>query len=110
MNVTMTDGRKPTGWRSANVWAPPEDFECNSVKQLLVPAGVFAQVHGADGQLQVRNNYGKWPAAAGEAFGKGQPLWARLPIGSKPGDPLSKAAWIKSNALNRNNTDEVLAS
>jgi superfamily II DNA or RNA helicase len=111
MKPTATENqRKLAGWRSPSVWATTEEFERNSVKQLLVPAGVFTQVLGVGDELHVRNNYGIWPASAGESLRANQPLRARLPIGSMPGDPLSNAAWIKANPLNRNEPDEVLAS
>ena len=99
-----------TGWRSPNVWATPESFEGNSVKQLVVPAGIFSYVQGVVDQLQLRNNYGVWPADAGDEPGTTEPIWAKLPIGSQPGDPLRNATWIKRGPVIRFDPDEVLAS
>lgn len=52
MKPTSAEPRQTTtGWRSPNVWATPESFEGNSVKQLLVPAGIFSYVHGVLDEL-----------------------------------------------------------
>ena len=38
-------------------------FGANPVRQLFVPAGVFHAVGGENGAMEVRNNYGGWPAS-----------------------------------------------
>jgi superfamily II DNA or RNA helicase len=101
---------KEQGWRCTNVWAKTEAFEGNSVKQLLIPAGVFARVDGAEGALQVKNVYGTWPAAGRESPLSQDRVWAKLPVGSKPGDPISTAEWSKPKSFSRLDPGKVLES
>ncbi|WAH97526.1 DEAD/DEAH box helicase [Arthrobacter sp. MMS18-M83] len=106
-----TDERRSSaGWRNPKVWATPEAFDGNFVKQLLIPAGLFTQVHGVEGDLRVQNNYGTWPAATSQGLEEPPTIWARLPVGSKPGDSIATSAWIKSATLRRNDPVKVLAS
>lgn len=100
--------RKAGGWRCANVWARTDAFEGNSVKQLMVPASMFTVVSGEVGALEVRNNYGRWSAAsAGQPLDPGL-LWAKLPLGAKPGDALTRATWNTPSALMRLSPSDVL--
>lgn len=86
-------------WHCTNVWAKPEQFEGNVVKQLMVPASRFTQVDGVEGALKICNAYGSWPAAAGQSPLRADQIWARLAVGSKPGDALARAEWISRTQL-----------
>ncbi|MDS0135842.1 MULTISPECIES: hypothetical protein [unclassified Amycolatopsis] len=97
MIVAMAGRRK--GWRCPNVWARTDSFDDNPVKQLLIPAGVFTVVSGAVGALEVRNNYGTWPAGSANQPRDSDSLWAKLPIGAKPGDALTRATWNTPSPL-----------
>ncbi|MGX9901305.1 DEAD/DEAH box helicase [Arthrobacter sp. SA17] len=97
-------------WHCTNVWAKPEQFEGNVVKQLMVPASRFTQVDGVEGALKICNAYGSWPAAAGESPLRTEQIWARLAVGSKPGDTLARAEWVKPKPISRLNPNQVLES
>lgn len=100
--------RAREGWRCVNVWAHTDTFEGNPVKQLLVPASVFDVVSGKVGALEVQNNYGTWPAASTNQPLDGDYLWAKLPLGAKPGDALTRATWNAPSARVRLSPSEVL--
>lgn len=101
---------RPSAWRSANVWALADTFEGNAVKQLLVPASPFDLVHGESGQFEVRNNFGSWPAATPDRPLDRDLLWARLPLGARPGDNLQRASWNVPARPSRLPVSEVLDS
>jgi hypothetical protein len=103
-----TGGRKAGGWRCVNVWARTDAFEDNPVKQLVVPASAFSGVSGEVGALEVQNNYGTWPAASANQPLDRDLLWARLPLGAKPGDTLTRATWNTPSTLVRLSSSEVL--
>ena len=86
------DAKPILGWKSPNVWARTAKYESNPVRQLLVPKSVFPEASGSDGELLVENEFGRWPAVAA---GGGTPaeLHAVLPLGTKAGDPISRAQW-----------------
>ena len=96
------------GWRCSNVWARQMAVEGNPVRQLVVPASTFGCVSGDVGALSVQNNYGTWPAATADTPLSQNFLWARLPVGAKPGDALSRATWIAPSELARSSPDDVL--
>lgn len=75
-----------SGWRCPRVWAKPELFEGNAVKQLLIPDGVFSSVYGVAGAMEVRNRYGRWPAFTQGDGSDVDAVRARLAIGTQPGD------------------------
>lgn len=104
------DGRAARGWRSANVWAHTDTFDGNPVKQLLVPASVFAVVAGRAGELEVGNNYGTWPAGRADQPRASDELWVKVPVGAKPGDAVTRAAWNTPSQLARLAPDDVLNS
>lgn len=85
-----------------------DTFEGNSVKQLLVPASTFNLISGEVGTLEIHNNYGAWPAAGTERPLDQGMLWARLPLGAKPGDSLTRATWNVPSALGRLDPIDVL--
>ena len=103
-----TDSHRADGWRCVNVWAHSDAFASNSVRQLLVPASVFSVVSGNVGALEVHNNYGTWPAASTDRPLGLDLLWARLPLGAKPGDALTRASWDILSTLTRLPPSEVL--
>jgi len=103
-----TDRHRAHGWHSSNVWAHSDTFDGNSVKQLLVPASFFTLVSGESGTLEVRNNYGAWPSASVERPLDRDLLWAKLPLGAKPGDALTHATWNIPSTLTRSSPIEVL--
>jgi|SRR5450755_244485 hypothetical protein len=84
---------KTAGWQCGNVWARPEMFGANPVKQLIVPSSVFSAVSGRNGALEVANNYGSWAAVTADRPLADDRLWARLQLGAEPGDPLTAASW-----------------
>ncbi|MEO6087304.1 MAG: hypothetical protein ABIQ18_29745, partial [Umezawaea sp.] len=94
-------GGKAGGWRCINVWARPDVFQGNPVKQLMIPASVFNVVSGETDALEVRNNYGTWPAANANQPLNRDFLWAKLPLGAKPGDKLTRATWNTPSLLAR---------
>lgn len=98
------------GWRNPSVWARPEAFDENTVKQLLIPSGVFTHVHGVEGDLRIQNNYGVWPATASQGGKYNSEVYAKLSAGAKPGDAISQGSWIKPNRLTRTSPEEVLAT
>ena len=51
-----SESPKARFWRTLNVWAEPEIFEGNPVRQLVVPAGEFATISGEVDGLQIENN------------------------------------------------------
>jgi hypothetical protein len=59
-------------------------FSGNDVRQLLVPASSFPRISGTDADMQIRNNFGVWPAAAAGSLISDDVLWARLPFGQSP--------------------------
>jgi superfamily II DNA or RNA helicase len=85
--------RAPGGWVAPAVWAKVDTFEGNPVSQLLVPKSRFQTVAGDAGRLEVRNNYGCWPAATTNDPLDKDAVWALLPEGSEPGDSLTAAHW-----------------
>lgn len=98
------------GWRSGNVWAQPQDFENNPVRQLLVPAGTFTTVSGSAGRLEVSNNFGAWPAVI---QGQAQPadqLWLKIQGTPNVGDELRSAEWSRPRDLPRSSAADVLDS
>ena len=101
---------RPVGWHSGNVWARPESFGANPVRQLAVPSSVFPAVSGISGALEIVNNYGSWPAATADRPLAADQLWARLQLGAKPGDPLASAVWNIPNPLLRSSSGTVLDS
>jgi superfamily II DNA or RNA helicase len=104
------DVAKASGWQSGNIWAHPEIFTGNSVRQLAVPSSVFPSVSGISGALEVVNNYGSWPAATADRPLAEDQLWARLQLGAKPGEPLAAASWNIPKQLPRSSPDTVLDS
>lgn len=108
--VSVIEERARPGWQCTNVWAKPEQFEGNVVRQLQVPAGRFTHVGGSEQALEVTNEYGTWPAAAGGSPRDTDEIWVRLAVGSKPGDVLKRAEWVKPNAISRSNPEDVLSS
>ena len=110
MSAKDTAKKIQPSWHCTNVWAKPEQFEGNVVRQLIVPAGRFTHVHGIEGALEISNEYGRWPAAAGESPLDTEQVWARLVVGSKPGDQLKRAEWVKPNPLKHLSPKDVLAS
>ena len=82
----------PTGWKSPNLLARSEKFEGNPVRQLLIPESVFERAAGSDDELFVENEYGRWRAVAvGSSAAAG--FHALLPLGTKPGDTLTRGSW-----------------
>src|SRR5690606_24314853 len=55
----------------------------NPVKQLIAPASTFRRVVSIDGRLEVRNNYGCWPATTPDLPLSRDLLWVRLPLGAR---------------------------
>jgi hypothetical protein len=111
MNDSDSAGTTPaSGWRSGNVWARSDVFGANPVRQLLVPAGVFHAVVGENGALEVRNNYGAWPASPVDLPMDDGLLWVKLPLGAKPGGTLTTASWHLPSPLSRSAPGEVLDS
>lgn len=104
----MSSEAKFNGWRCENVWARTDIFERNPVKQLMVPSSVFTVVSGEVGTLEVRNNYGAWPAASADWPLDGSLLWAEVPLGAKPDDNLTGATWNTPSGLMRLSSREVL--
>lgn len=103
-----SDRRTASGWRCVNVWARTDTFEGCPVKQLVVPASVFTNVSGNVRALEIRNNFGSWPAAgAGRALDRDR-LWAELPLGAEVGDVLTRATWHTPSALVRRPAGEAL--
>jgi superfamily II DNA or RNA helicase len=99
-----------TGWRPSNIWAKTETIFGNEVKQLLVPAGVFTTVDTTTDGLQVRNNYGSWPASTVDRPLDDGEFWAKLPIGTAPGEPLRSGEWVGMSNLVRSSAAEVIDS
>lgn len=93
MTETDPPAKTPSAWKSPNVWASPRSFETNQVRQLLVPASEFTEVGHDDDGLLVSNRYGSWRAASSGTDGVTTSLYAKLPLGTKAGDALSRAAW-----------------
>jgi len=93
--VTGANPKEPSerSWLSPNIWASSDTHEGNPVRQLLVPSSSFSTVEGATGALTIGNNYGCWPAVTPNDGSAITALHARLPLGSTPGSPLSRAAW-----------------
>ena len=85
-------------------------FGANPVRQLIVPAGVFYAVSGDGGALEVRNNYGAWPASPVDLPLDDDRLWVRLQLGAKQGDALTAASWHVPKPLLRSSPGEVLDS
>ena len=79
------DTAPTSGRRSGNVWARPDVFGSNPVRQLLVPAGVVHAIVGENGALEVRNNHGAWPASPVDLPMDNGLLWVRLPLGARAG-------------------------
>jgi len=101
---------KTPGWQCGNVWARPEMFGANPVKQLIVPSSMFSAVSGRNGALEVANNYGSWAAATADRPLADDRLWARLQLGAEPGDPLAAASWNVPKPLLRSSPGTVLDS
>ncbi|RKO21849.1 DEAD/DEAH box helicase [Pseudarthrobacter phenanthrenivorans] len=110
MSAEDTDKKIQSSWQCTNVWAKPEQFDGNVVRQLIVPEGRFTHVQGIMGSLEISNEYGRWPAAPGESPLATEQVWARLVVGSKPGDQLQRAEWVKPIPLKRLSPKDVLAS
>lgn len=109
-DADTSDRRGASGWRSVNIWAHAETFEGCPVKQLIVPSSMFTHVSGDAGVLQIRNNYGVWPAAsAGRPLDPGL-LWAELPLGAEAGDALTRATWHTPSPFVRHSPGDVLAT
>jgi superfamily II DNA or RNA helicase len=89
------------GWHSAPVWAASESYGGNSVKQLLVPGSIFQRVTGSVDAMRVANAYGEWPAASAGSSTTEIGPWLELPLGSKPGDALTRASWWPSTSVPR---------
>jgi superfamily II DNA or RNA helicase len=106
--MTGSVSMRPSGWRSENVWAIREVFANNPVKQLVVPSSLFTSVAGAIGELEVVNNYGAWPAAPVERPLVDDRPWVALPLGAKPGDPLTRAEWKLPRVVARSSPTDVL--
>ena len=104
------DTAPTSGWRSGNVWARPDVFGSNPVRQLLVPAGVVHAIVGENGALEVRNNHGAWPASPVDLPMDNGLLWVRLPLGARPGGTLTTASWHLPSPLSRSAPGEVLDS
>jgi superfamily II DNA or RNA helicase len=85
-------------------------FGANPVRQLVVPAGVFYAVSGEGGALEVRNNYGVWPASPVDLPLDDDRLWVRLQLAAKQGDALTAASWHVPKPLLRSSPGEVLDS
>jgi superfamily II DNA or RNA helicase len=98
------------GWRAPNVWAQTDTFEGNPVKQLIAPASTFRRLIGIDGPLEVRNNYGSWPAATPDLPLSRDLLWVRLPLGARADDVLHRASWNVPTAVLRVAPAEVADS
>ena len=92
------------------VWALAETFEGNPVAQLLVPASTFSTVSGEAGRLELRNNFGSWPASTPDTPLDGDLLWAVLPEATQPGDELNAVNWNAPKDASRYVTDDVLES
>lgn len=97
-------------WRSPGVWAKPDGFEGNPVRQLIVPASAFKLAADRQGQLEVRNSYGSWPASTTDRPLDRAHLWVRLPIGTQPGDSLRRASWNTPHVMSRIPPSKVLDS
>src|SRR6266545_3428896 len=108
--LDASDGRRATVWSSPNIWARPDAFDGNLVRQLLVPASTFPHVSGDEGALRVGNSYGTWPAATDERPLDQDMLWLALPAGTRSGDALTRASWRQPTALVRRPPSEVLES
>lgn len=84
--------REPKQWGSPNVWAKSDEYEGNTVKQLLVPASTFSTVALVGETLTAKNQYGSWPAyASGTPAPDGLAL--HLPLGTKAADVVRGASW-----------------
>lgn len=103
-------GSKPRLWRSPNVWADSDTFEGNPVRQLIVPAAEFATVSGEADELEVENSFGRWPAAPADRPRASGTLWASLPLGAAPGDPVTRAAWNIPRPLLRTTPEQILST
>jgi superfamily II DNA or RNA helicase len=110
MSSTASDPRRAPAWRCPNVWAPTDAFSANDVRQLAVPSSEFADVAETGAGMQIRNNFGSWPAATADRPITEDVLWARLPIGTAPGGRLRTAAWSLPSAITRSAPDDVLRS
>src|SRR5437016_1059618 len=86
-------------WRCPNVWAAPEAFSGNEVRQLVVPASEFREVVVSNTGLRICNNFGSWPATAADQPRSEDLLWARLPAGTKAGDSFKTASWCLPPAV-----------
>jgi len=71
---------------------------------------VFAEVFGTDTDMQIRNNFGIWSAAAADRPISEDALWAKLPFGTKPGSKLKAASWHLPSRLARSTPSDVLKS
>jgi len=90
--VGDADKQSNKGWQSPDVWARTDKFENNPVRQLLVPKSIFSAASGSEQGLFVENEYGRWPAVAAGAVDRPD-HHAVLPLGTKPGDGLTRASW-----------------
>ena len=60
--------------------------------------------------MEVRNRYGVWPAVTADRPLAEDGLWARLQLGTKPGDSPAGTSWNIPNPLLRSASGEVLES
>ena len=104
------DVAKPAGWWCGSVWARTEMFGANPVKQLVVPVSAFSVVSGESGAMEVSNSYGVWPAATADRPLAENGLWAKLRLGTKPGDSPVGASWNVPKPLLRSAPGVVLES
>jgi superfamily II DNA or RNA helicase len=104
------DAAKAAVWRCGNVWARTQMFGANPVKQLIVPSSEFSIISGKTGAMELRNNYGVWPAATSARPLGGDVLWARLRPGAQPGGSPAKASWNIPKVLHHSKPSQVLES
>ncbi|MFE4500170.1 DEAD/DEAH box helicase [Rhodococcus sp. NPDC056743] len=109
-DIDHQSDEKRRGWHAPNVWAQTVDFGNNPVKQLVAPASTFQNVIDVEGQLQVRNNFGAWPAATPEQPLGRDVLWVRLPLSSRSGDCLRHASWEIPANMSQISPAEVVES
>lgn len=109
-NEDEAGGSEPAGWHAPAVWADVETFDDNPVTQLLVPASTFSTVGGEHGRLELRNQYGTWPAASVDAPLGNDEVWAVVSEGALPGDDISTAEWQIPHELQRHATTQVTES